>query len=161
MIRIVGVHGVGTYRPEPPDTVAAAIAAEWTEALAASEHLPWRADEFELRIAYYAHLLREPGSGDGTGIDPKVGAMIGDFLKAIAPDPEDITGSWLPREAAAKLTELFGWNEALSMGFLGVFFGDDVHDDIDAPLFHDESYYLRSRQLGLALADWDVDSQHV
>ncbi|THV39786.1 hypothetical protein [Glycomyces buryatensis] len=130
MIHIVGVHGVGAFAPGPAAATAHRIATAWKAALNASEHLPWPPAQVDLDIAYFAHLLQPPDKrreGERQRPredDPDVAELVGEFLELLAPDPALVKGSWAPREAAAKLAELFGWNEDASLAFLRVFFPD-------------------------------------
>lgn len=66
---IIGVHGVGNFRPgHRPTDVAAHLAALWSEALATgATRLP---PDIEVRVAYYAHHLHRSGAQSAaTGLE--------------------------------------------------------------------------------------------
>ncbi|MFF4352642.1 hypothetical protein [Streptomyces sp. NPDC001530] len=101
-MRILGVHGVGNYRPgEPPEQAAGHLSSIWATALGPSTDAP------AVRVAYYADLLRHPGrQGGADSLD-----VLDDFEQELVQAwldelelPEGVAagpGTWPLRQAVA------------------------------------------------------------
>ncbi|MFF5447090.1 serine peptidase [Streptomyces sp. NPDC012888] len=128
-MRILGVHGVGNFRPaQSPDQAAAELAGIWTKALS-------RGSRGELRehgraqghrtvtIAYYADLIQRQGSQGANDLD-----SLDDYEQALVAQWLDACG--LPQATAAgRLT---------------------------APLRQGLAWLAKSRGLGQAATEWFV-----
>ncbi|MCX5209298.1 serine peptidase [Kitasatospora sp. NBC_00240] len=68
-MRILGIHGIGNYRPgESPETATEQLSSIWAKQLAAGADRAGRA--WEVETVYYADLLRAPGrQGDDSELD--------------------------------------------------------------------------------------------
>ncbi|WP_329317854.1 GPI inositol-deacylase [Streptomyces sp. NBC_01715] len=108
-MRVLGVHGVGNFRPDTTaDEAREQLARIWAKCLARG---PFSAlvDQCDLDVAYYADLLREPGQ-QGPG-DPG--------LSGLTAEAEDLVRAWLdevglPKEAPQgfatwPLRQALGW----------------------------------------------------
>ncbi|MEU7524387.1 serine peptidase [Saccharothrix sp. NPDC042600] len=104
---IVGVHGVGNYRPgETPEAASRQLSATWHHNL--SMNVP---DPSRLDVAYYADLLRQPGrQGQGDSLDalsPEAETMLRVWLTSVGV-PEAVSqgwGTWPMRQALAWVAE--------------------------------------------------------
>jgi hypothetical protein len=92
-VKITVVHGIRQYRGAPAEAVPF-YEREWTSALAACPTLPPATVPFRLRVAYYSHLLIEPGAQGGR-LEPDAQAMLGEFL-AESTGPVDDDGAQGP-----------------------------------------------------------------
>jgi hypothetical protein len=124
---VLGVHGVWNYRPQlDPAEAARALSAEWAAALPG--------DGLDVRVVYYAHLLRtsvpQGGGPDGlSDLPPDIEQMILDWAGEFGVVPADVVQQgpgtvpirWLVQRVAAACA----LNPALTAGlqkFVGVFF---------------------------------------
>lgn len=111
-MKIAVVHGIRQYRGEPADAVPF-YTDQWSKALTACPTLPAAAASFDLRAAYYSHLLIEPGAQGGR-LDPDAQSMLDAFLADVG-GPVDDEGAQGPltlgaRAASAGLAE--AWNRS-------------------------------------------------
>jgi hypothetical protein len=99
-MKIAVVHGIRQFRGEPADAVPF-YTEQWSQALAACPTLPPSAASFELRAAYYSHLLIEPGVQGGR-LEPDAQAMLDAFLSDAA-GPIDDEGAQGPLTLGARV----------------------------------------------------------
>lgn len=137
-MRILGVHGVGNFRPaQSPEQAAAELAGIWAGALSRSGprgkphgrppepgHVQRHpAIPPEVAVAYYADLLQRQGSQGG------------DDLDSLDAYEQDLAAQWL---------DAYGLPEATAAGHL------------TAPLRQGLAWLARSRGLGQAATEWFV-----
>jgi hypothetical protein len=111
--RIVGVHGVGNYRPSiPPQQVAEHLRTTWTRHLTGSPtNSPSGVD---LCIAYYAPYLHPPGQqgtpDDPTDLDPMAQSMALTWIAQLGLPQEVAQGPGTAplRQAISWVAEHFG-----------------------------------------------------
>jgi hypothetical protein len=110
MLRVLGVHGIGTHRyhrrTSSPEQAAIAVATDWFRHLGTA--MPANSS-VDLRVAYYAHLLH-PESGhpvdeDPAMLEPPEQQLLADWIALLQPEltesPRDeraqLAGQWLAR----------------------------------------------------------------
>lgn len=89
MTTVVGVHGVGNHHPnQDPHAVAAALSRAWRASLGRGPGgaVPAR---HAVRVAYYAHHLRDQAGGRGN-----------DRLDKLSPEAEELARAWLVEAGA-------------------------------------------------------------
>nr|BFF22749.1 hypothetical protein GCM10025732_07140 [Glycomyces mayteni] len=124
MIRIVGVHGIRNYESRAASPLAAALAkaGEWRAALLGSPSCPLSSGDFELDVAYYAHLLVQPGRQGSSQLDKDAAELWQRFVSDyLPPNPQGTLRSTL-HTASARLARAFGQNEKLTVALLERFF---------------------------------------
>lgn len=121
MLRVLGVHGIGTHRYHrrkgTPDEAAIALATDWFRHLGTA--MPPNS-VVDLRVAYYAHLLH-PDCGpsvdeDPAMLEPEEQQLLVDWVTLLHPDLAEspageraqLAGDWLARThgSAARLFAL-------------------------------------------------------
>jgi hypothetical protein len=116
MMRVVGVHGVGNYRPSvTPAQAGEQLSAIWCRALA--RRFPARAD---LTVAYYADHLNPCGrQGAEDGLQPEARELLAAWLEQLGVPPAVAQGkatrpirqalAWIAerRRLTPRLVELF------------------------------------------------------
>ncbi|SDE08984.1 hypothetical protein [Glycomyces harbinensis] len=122
MGRIVGVHGIGNYLPEPPVLAAQVKTREWAAALAGSPFRRSSEPDADVRVAYYADLLQPPGRQGGPELDQDAESMFLEFLKDWIPEGAQGSSTWLLRLAASRLADAVALSPAAAFGFLSAFF---------------------------------------
>jgi hypothetical protein len=104
--RVLGVHGVGNYRPGMPESEAARqLADTWMAALLGG--LGPTSVSFDVKVAYYAPHLREGQTAQGLEedpdrLDPLIQNMIMTWIKQCAP-PAQIAMGQLTKPLRAAL----------------------------------------------------------
>jgi hypothetical protein len=119
MLRVLGVHGIGTHRYHrrkgSPEEAATALATDWFRHLGTA--MPPNSS-VDLRVAYYAHLLH-PDCGpeveeDAAMLEPAEQQLLADWVTLLHPEPAESplaeraqeAGDWLAR-AYGSATRLF------------------------------------------------------
>jgi len=135
MVDILGIHGVGNYRPEfDTDCAADSLAAAWRKHI--SVHGQPLAGA-SLQVAYYAHLL---AMGDVQGPanfvlqDPEIAEMLMVWAGLLGAPSEITEGRLLQpvRQTCAWIAETFGLDHGLVRCFVAVFLREVhiyLHDD--------------------------------
>ncbi|RKT12227.1 hypothetical protein BX285_6194 [Streptomyces sp. 1114.5] len=130
MTRIVGVHGVGNYRPDQTVGQAADTLSEvWGDRLARTlATVGEPLDRSDVRVAYYADLLRHPGRQGRTGGFDELGAfeqqLVQEWLETL-PLPGGVSAGRLTaplRQAVAWIAETRGLGRRATEWFVSVFF---------------------------------------
>ncbi|MFJ9886527.1 serine peptidase [Streptomyces sp. NPDC091287] len=115
MTRVVGVHGIGNYRPgESAREAAVRLAAIWDTALdrghtAAGHDGPARRAPRDMRVAYYADLLhaagRQSGPADLESLDGFERELLDAWLAELPLPGNTAAGraTWAPRQAVSWL----------------------------------------------------------
>ncbi|MTD53603.1 serine peptidase [Amycolatopsis pithecellobii] len=113
MLRVLGVHGIGTHRYHrrtgSPEQAATALATDWFRHLGTA--MPANSN-VDLRVAYYAHLLHpdcgSPIKDDPAMLEPAEQQLFAGWLTLLNPTLErnaQDAGAWLARThgSAARL----------------------------------------------------------
>ena len=133
MTRIVGVHGVGNYRPDQLRAeVAARRSTDWATSIAAG--LAIRPDALDLTVAYYAPLLHigqptdqaafaDPDRALDT-LDAETRALASNWIQALGLPEVTVQGRLaVPlRHAVAAVADRFSLNGRLTKLFVAVCF---------------------------------------
>ncbi|MFJ2862714.1 hypothetical protein [Kitasatospora sp. NPDC087314] len=130
MKRVLGVHGVGNFRPgESAQTAANALAAVWHAALTTGSRGPGPGSAgVDVAVAYYADLLREPGRQAGAPALEDLDTFEQELLQAWAGHLGVPTGvaagrATAPvRQALAWLSERRGLGRVATEWFVATFF---------------------------------------
>lgn len=113
MLRVLGVHGIGTHRYHrrkgSPDEAAVALATDWFRHLGTA--MPPNSS-VDLRVAYYAHLLH-PDCGptveeDPAMLEPAEQRLLVDWVTLLHPALAESPAEKRPREAGDWLARGFG-----------------------------------------------------
>lgn len=113
MLRVLGVHGIGTHRYHrragSPEDAAIAVATDWFRHLGTA--MPANSS-VDLRVAYYAHLLH-PESGHPVDEDPAMLApaeqqLLADWIALLQPELTEVPHDQRALEAGDWLARAFG-----------------------------------------------------
>jgi len=126
-VRIVGVHGVGNYRPGlSPEAAAEKLGRQWADQLRRGSNYP--ADALDVRMAYYApHLntIIRQGSDGLDDLPADIREMIRIWATQLAPPSEDIPEGYVTvpiRLVVDRIARLHHLNRALLRPFVAIFF---------------------------------------
>lgn len=125
MTRIVGIHGVGNFRPGlSPQQAAAELAVAWTQALRQRLGKP-----AEVSIGYYAHLLRdEPAQGgiEDLNLSPFGEAALVTWARGLGLEPESAQGRLTQplRQIIEWIATRYGLDNQLVTWFVGTFLAE-------------------------------------
>ncbi|MFD5482769.1 serine peptidase [Streptomyces hawaiiensis] len=130
-MRILGVHGVGNFRPNTtPEQASTALARIWTKALATEAARPGQStsgSSYEVEVAYYADLLQQTGrqgEDDLDSLDAFELALVEQWLDEMGvPDATAAGRATAPiRQALAWLARSRGLGRPATEWFVAVFF---------------------------------------
>jgi hypothetical protein len=124
MTRILGVHGVGNHAPgHAPSDVARARSEAWAGHLAAGLDVP--RERLDVRVAYYAHLLRVPvAQGPADEPTAEEWELVRAWLTELGAPPTVAQGrlTCLLRHAADWVARRFSLDGRVTQAFIAVFF---------------------------------------
>ncbi|ADD43257.1 hypothetical protein [Stackebrandtia nassauensis] len=145
-MKIVGIHGIRCYRPDPPLEAARYLETKWRQALEDNPVLKWPVRSIDFSISYYAHLLVQQGRQSDTDLDDAALQLLTELLAPWTPDAAGIQGRAmvLLRLAAARLAGKHGLEERTVWRFIRQFAAE-------------VSYYLEGRE-GFTPRDTIIDA---
>jgi hypothetical protein len=172
-IRVVGVHGVGNYRPgETPIEARTNLTAAWQVALGGGPGLSSgrsRPGEpagagLDLAVAYYAHHLRRPGSqGSSPSLErlsPSAKTMATEWIMQVLPQAGVAQGpaTYPLRQLVAWLAQQRGLPARAVEWFVATFFTevadylDNTDPDARDHVRHDVAELIRARRAQVVIA---------